>query len=857
VSADLIRSIVRILDRANKTCGTGFVVNSGSVSRVVTCAHVVKLAESGLGQSIALTFSPFDLDRSAKPYSAIVDQKYWRDADAEDIAVLHLEEPLPGGIEPLRLGSSFGSEDHVFLTYGFGAAKPTDGLWGEGTVRGLTWENGFPVWQMDSTEVSHGFSGAPIWDKALQVVIGMVTSISRPDRAGRQARVNFVIPTETLFRVCPDLRPTDECPFRGLNTFTEQDTAVFFGREQAIQEVLKKLGANPQFLAVFGPSGSGKSSLVRAGVIPRLQEEHRPQGKAWGVIVTRPADNPFKQLSEQGLDVEPGGLLGAVRGWLQQHADKQRLLLVIDQFEELFVTCPEAQRRLFLKQLTHLRNEPSATVIIVMRNDFYSQFVEHEVLSEWLAMSGGATDIPQTLKRSDVLEIILKPAERSQLRFEPALPELIMRDVMEESPHAGYEDEETAQCTVLPLLEFVLTQLWQQRYQGVLTSEAYRAIGGVAGGLTRWANHVLARLGEEHHSLAERVFLALVHLGDGTNRQPDSRQPASLASLTALCRNDSERSSLQHVIQELVKARLLVIHGDIHRHENTIEIIHEALLQHWSALQYWIARDHDFLQWRQELERRAQAWRETNLEDVSQRDEGRLLRGRDLAAAAEMLNTRGDELTAVQREYILASQKQLTDELEKERQRTTELSAALETAQRQKQMALARGLAAQAVLYSQYDHDPNLIERSILLAIESLRRFPSPEADQALREGGALLRRRLGVLEHEDGVNAVVFSPDGRLVATASFDRTARVWEVGGSQQLVRFLHEDRVSDVAFSPDGKYLATASGNIMKIWLWLPKDLIAAVKPKLTRNLTPEEWKQFLGDEPYHKTFEDLP
>ena len=265
-------------------------------------------------------------------------------------------------------------------------------------------------------------------------------------------------------------------------------------------------------------------------------------------------------------------------------------------------------------------------------------------------------------------------------------------------------------------------------------------------------------------------------------------------------------------------------------------------------MKHWIDKDRDFLQWRQKLEQRAHDWRETNLKDVSQRDEGRLLRGRDLAAAEGMVNTRGDELTARQREYILTSQKQMTDELEQERQRSTALSEALETAQRQKQLALARGLAAQAVLYSQYDHDPNLIEHSILFAIESLRRFPTAEADRSLRKGEALLRRRLWVLEHkslvnvvvfspdgrlvatasndrtarvwevgsgkqvatlrhEGAVHAVVFSPDGRLVATASNDRTARVWEVGSSQQLVRLLHEDAVNDVAFSPDGKYLAT--------------------------------------------------
>jgi WD40 repeat protein len=809
VNADLTSSIVRILDPASKTCGTGFVVHAGDQSLIVTCAHVVDLAKSGPGHSIALTFSPFDLDRSAKKYFAMVEQACWRDAGAEDVAVLRLKKPLPSGVEPLRLGSSLGSGDHVFQSYGFGAAKPIDGLWGQCTVRGLIIENGFPVLQMDSGEVSHGFSGAPVWDKDLQVVVGMVTSIAMPDRAGRQTRATFVIPAETLSRVCPHLRLTDECPYRGLSTFTEQDSAVFFGREQAIRELLKKLRANPQFLAVFGPSGSGKSSLVRAGLIPRLHEENRPQGKDWGVIVTRPADNPSKQLSDQGLDVGPGGLLGGVRRWLTQHPDKQRLLLVIDQFEELFVTCPEAQRSRFFKQVTQLRNEPRATVIIVMRNDFYSQFVEHEALREWLAMSGGAIDIPQTLTRNDLLEIILKPAERYRLSFQEALPELIIRDVMEESAHVGDEDEETAHCTILPLLEFTLTQLWEQRQQGVLTSEAYQAIGGVAGGLTRWAKDVLARLGEEHLPLVERVFLALVHLGDEMSRQPDSRQPASLASLTALGRNDLERAALQHVIQELVNARLLVIHGDLHRHENTVEIIHDALLQHWPALQYWIKRDRDFLQWHQELEQRAQAWIQTNQEDASLRDEGRLLRGRDLTAAEGMLHTRGDELAASQCEYILASQKHMIDKLEKERQRTTALSAALETAQRQKQLALARGLAAQAVLYSQYDNDPNLIERSVLLAIESLRRFPSAEADQALREGGALLRRRLWVLEHEDEVHAIVFSPNGWLVATASMDHTAGVWEVSSGKRVATLRHEGEVGAVAFSPDGRLVATAS------------------------------------------------
>jgi WD40 repeat protein len=117
--------------------------------------------------------------------------------------------------------------------------------------------------------------------------------------------------------------------------------------------------------------------------------------------------------------------------------------------------------------------------------------------------------------------------------------------------------------------------------------------------------------------------------------------------------------------------------------------------------------------------------------------------------------------------------------------------------------------------------------------------------------------KQVVTLQHEGWVRAIVFSPDGRKVATASGDRTARVWEVNSGQQLIRLPHEEIISNIAFSPDGKYLATSCGKVAEIWLWRANDLIAAVKSKLTRNLTQQEWKQFLGDEPYHKVFEDLP
>ena len=280
----------------------------------------------------------------------------------------------------------------------------------------------------------------------------------------------------------------------------------------------------------------------------------------------------------------------------------------------------------------------------------------------------------------------------------------------------------------------------------MLTRSAYNRLHGVTGGLSLWADDIYDSFDERQRLLVQHIFSDLVHLGDESQHIPDSRRRRALASLV---RNEGEKADVYQVVKRLVDKRLLVTSHDIESKEETVEIIHDALLREWGWLQRWLKEDHRFLLWHQKFEERLREWKETNPDDPTKRDEGRLLRGQDLTAAGDRLNTRGDELTAMQREYILASQKQMTDELEKERQRATELSADLETAQRQKQMALARGLAAQAVLYSQYDHDPNFIERSVLLAIESLRRFPTAEADQSLREGGALLRRRLRILEHD------------------------------------------------------------------------------------------------------------
>jgi Trypsin-like peptidase domain/WD domain, G-beta repeat len=871
VNADLIRSIVRILDPAGKTCGTGFVITSDGL--IATCSHVVQGCDSQKRGEPRPGKVNVIFRITGEPGVALVEGDWWRPCEAEDVAILRVVGDLPGQVKPLPLGSSEGTDRHEFDTFGFPRSNPVQGLWGDGHILKETKLPVVPVLQLSSTQVTRGFSGAPVLDRLRKRVVGMVTSITKPDEYGRLPETAFITPTEILRAICPALELSDVCPYRNLEAFAEADAAFFFGRKRVIEALVEKLAHERRFLAIFGPSGCGKSSVVQAGLIPALRKGAVVGSDQWNIFVSRPTDHSFKQ---QVVDLK--------------HAAKQ-VAMVIDQFEELFVSYNETAREEVITQLTSILNGSAhLTLIVVIRDDFFSLATQHENLAQWIGRN--QYSIPPTIKPDELGDIVREPADTIGWQFEPGLIETIVNDALEIAPQGR---EKGARSTILPLLEFALTELWNRRQDGMFIRSAYNRLHGVTGGLSLWADDIYDSFSERQRLLVQRIFSDLVHLGDESQHIPDSRR---CRALTSLVRNAGEKADVYQVVKRLVDKRLLVMSHDTESNKETVEIIHDALLREWGLLQRWLKEDRRFLLWHQKLEERLREWKETNPDDPTKPDEERLLRGQDLAVAEDMVHKRGDDLTAMQREYILASQKQMTDELEKERQRTTELSAALETAQRQKQMALARGLAAQAVLYSQYDHDLNLIERSILLAIESLRRFPSPEADQALREGGALLHRCLGVLEHgdvvnavafspngelvatasddqtagvwevssgkrvarlghEDWVNAVAFSPDGRLVATASDDRTARVWEVGSSQQLVRLLHEDRVRGVAFSPDGKYLATASGNMVEIWLWRLEDLIAAVKPKLMRNLTQEEWKQFLGDEPYRKTFEDLP
>jgi WD40 repeat protein len=793
LSRNLRPSLVRVWDDQGFVVGAGFLVGP---RHVLTCAHVVAmvLGVPDTGSDLPRGEVQLDFPLLEEPHERVrATTVLWlpvRPDGGGDIAGLLLDAEPPEGAEPALLTSVEEPWGLEFRTFGFPEGRSA-GDWASGILADRQATGWLQIEHERQTgrRVQPGYSGAPVWVQSVQGVIGMVVAADQ-----RPAdRVAYVIPTHALVEGWPGVlgeRAVPANPYRGLTAFRESDAAVFFGRSDVTDRLDSAVHARP-FTALVGPSGSGKSSVVRAGLVARLLE-----AGGWTVVDFRPRKEPFDELAaallphlEQGLTkldlLEKTPKLarllreGQTERVLRQIADEtgSRLLLIADQFEELYTHSPDPRSP---QQLVHelLRtvgafgDDPGdgLSVLVTMRADFLNQALGDRDFAQALA---GAIEPIGPMSREQLQEVIEGPAKLRGTRFEPGLVDRIMADVGD-------------QPGLLPLLEFTLTLLWDEQENRRITHAAYNAIGGVQGALTHHAEQEYERCNAAEREQIRRVLVQLVLPGDGTE---DTRR---LAAYGDLAEEDWP------IVGRLADRRLVVTSSGASG-EQTVEIAHEALIRGWARLREWVAADREFRLWQERVRNAIRLWHSYG------EDQAALLRGSLLVEAQTWIRDRKADITDEEQAFVSLSQ---------ERQESEDAQY-----KRLYQEALSRHLVAQAELSR--SHRANLVPLSVLLSIESLRRSPSFEADYALRRGMTLLPIRTVLLTHDKDVQAVAFSPDGTKVATGSDDATARIWDARTGNQLACLRHDSWIRVVAFAPGGDILATG-GEDGKARLWAVRD-----------------------------------
>jgi WD40 repeat protein/energy-coupling factor transporter ATP-binding protein EcfA2 len=620
------------------------------------------------------------------------------------------------------------------------------------------------------------------------------------------------------------------CPFRGLEVFREDDKDFFFGREAVVQLLIEKLSYS-RFLAITGPSGCGKSSVVQAGLIPHLREE------ALVTLIT-PSERPIEELAfalrkfypenkrplvEKLIDrlMERSENLHLVAREILENSDKKKLILVIDQFEEIFTQiCTGKERSAFILLVVNaieMYNGPVIS-ILTMRSDFMSKCSDYPDLNTYMSENFFQVE---RMNREELRHAVEVPARMVGFEFENGLVKRILDDVK------GSPGE-------LPLIQHALLELYNRSEDTKITFLAYNEIGGIGGALVKQAESLFDNLDEDRKEILRKMFV--LHLIQPGEEVENMRRRATKEDLLSI---GDEREAVEDVLNRLSEARLVTIYRDTFRQQDFVDVAHEALIRKWDRIQTWMSMDREAARQIGVLRRDSAEWeREDKNSDYLYHDAR-------LAQMENLLKSNGGDLIETEIRFIrdgikLRQQKSRQKRIIKQFIIIIGVIAIFmailffiqkKRTERQYQKAVSNRLAAESGLKLPEDNIKAL--RFAEVAYKIGRPHPSSSVQKWLSKVAYSSYERpfySESMQHEDKIISAIFSPKGNKVLTLSMDKTAKLWDLQGNL-LTELKHSDYIISAVFSPDGsRILITSRDHTARLWKISGKLLADMAKHK---------------------------